>query len=243
MPMLPRAAVLNAIVLSCDSLSVSRILSGGVKHHTSRRVVRGTAKAIIGSSTTPMDSEPKGHVFIATTLDGKIAESDGSVEFLNEYQSSASNDMGFSAFLDSVDTILMGRKSFDKVVSFGEEMWAYGSKPVVVWTRSIESVVVPTWLELRGTVTCSCLGPKELFQDLKNRGVQTVYVDGGSTIQKFLAEGLIHSMDITTVPLVLGDGIALFSNQSSRISMRHIRTNAYDSGLVQSSYEIIPLSL
>lgn len=190
------------------------------------------------SSAAPTRSV-KGHVFIATTLDGKIAEDDGSVDFLNEYQASASDDMGFSAFMDSVDVILMGRKSFDTVVSFGEDMWAYGSKPVIVWTRSVDSVAIPTWLTTKGTVSCSDRCPKDLFQHLGRNGIHNVYIDGGTTIQRFLAEGLVHCMDITTVPFIMGSGISLFNDEFSRVQMRHIRTKAYENGLVQSRYEVI----
>jgi dihydrofolate reductase len=185
---------------------------------------------------------PKGLVFIATTLDGKIARSDGSVDFLDEYQNSASDDMGFSSFLDSVDALVMGRKSFDKVVSFGEEMWAYGPKPIYVWTRKVESVTIPSWLQVKGTVSPSSLSPRDLFDMLGRIGKENVYVDGGSTVREFLAEGLIQSLDIAVVPLILGPGIPLFVDHPSAktVPLRHIRTKAYENGITQSRYEVLP---
>jgi hypothetical protein len=62
-----------------------------------------------------------GSVFIATTLDGKIADLDGDVSFLDDYQSTAGSDMDFGDFLASVDVIVMGRKSCEKVLSFGKD--------------------------------------------------------------------------------------------------------------------------
>jgi len=68
----------------------------------------------------------KASVYIALTLDGYIAKTDGSVTFLDEYQTLASKsdgDMGFSDFLSTVDLLVMGRKTWDTVISFGEEVW------------------------------------------------------------------------------------------------------------------------
>ena len=80
-----------------------------------------------------MDVKMKASVYIATTVDGYIAQKDGSIDFLNQYQSSASDadgDMGFADFLNSVDLLIMGRKTFDQVISFGEDMWPYGNRQV-----------------------------------------------------------------------------------------------------------------
>ena len=183
----------------------------------------------------------KGSVFIATTLDGKIADPDGGVDFLNEFQEAPVGegddaDMGYSSFMASVDVIVMGRKSFDKVVSFGESLWAYGETPVVVWTRS-DSLPIPDYL--KDKVTVSSLPPNELMADLEKQGKTHAYIDGGTTIQTFLNEGMVHQMIITTVPLLLGPGINLFGDTCpAGIKVRHLNTKSYQNGLVQSTYEV-----
>jgi dihydrofolate reductase len=202
------------------------------------------------ASTTPVLAAmvPKGLVFIATTLDGKIARSDGSVDFLDEYQNSASNDdddamndMGFSSFLDSVDALVMGRNSFDKVVSFGEGMWVYQLKPIFVWTRNVESVSIPNWLQVKGTISPTSLSPRDLFDELGRMGNENVYVDGGTTVREFLDAGLIQAMTISVVPLLLGQGISLFLDHPSAktVPLRHVRTKVYENGITQSRYEVL----
>ena len=89
----------------------------------------------------------KASVYIAiNAVDGYIAEKNGSVDFLNEYQSSSSavdGDMGFADFLDTVDLLIMGRKTFDQVVSFGDDLWPYGDRQVWIWSRNPSSVKIP----------------------------------------------------------------------------------------------------
>ena len=84
----------------------------------------------------------KASVYIATSLDGFIARRDGSIDWLNEAHSlvPAGEDCGFQAFMDSVDTLIMGRKTYQQVLSFG--VWAYGQTPVIVLSRS--SIAFPS---------------------------------------------------------------------------------------------------
>lgn len=72
----------------------------------------------------------KSSVYIATTLDGFIATSDGSISFLEEFQNTSpqDGDLGFASFLSTVDLVIMGRKTWDQVVSFGEDAWPYGPR-------------------------------------------------------------------------------------------------------------------
>ena len=176
----------------------------------------------------------KGSVYIATTVDGKIADPTGDVGFLGEYQSSADGDMGFGDFLASVDVIIMGRKSFEKVVSFGEAAWPYGATEVVVWSRQGLHNIPE---HVKETVSWSNLSPRELFQELENSGRKHAYIDGGRTVQSFLQAHLIHSIIITQVPLILGPGIRLFSDDS-RCKLELEKSEAFSNGLVQNTYRV-----
>jgi riboflavin biosynthesis pyrimidine reductase len=80
--------------------------------------------------------------------------------------------------------------------------------------------------------------PYEIKKQLKARGFKHVYVDGGSTIQRFLAAGCIDRLVITHVPVLIGAGIALFGPVPRDIWLRHVETRSYRGGLVQSEYEI-----
>lgn len=183
----------------------------------------------------------KGSIFIALTIDGYIAGPDGDIEFLNQYYASVNpedGDMGFSDFMSSIDIIVMGRKSFDKVVSFGADMWAYGDTPVIVWTRNPDSVTIPAYCS--DTVSCSTLPPQELMLELFNKGHQHAYIDGGTTIREFLRADQIDELLLTRVPIVLGAGISLFEELDRRISLEHVSTSSFSNGVVTSKYRILP---
>ena len=79
--------------------------------------------------------------------------------------------------------------------------------------------------------------PAEIVAQLKARGFKHAYIDGGITIQRFLAAGLIDRLVITRVPVLIRAGIPLFGPVPRDISLRHVRTRCYNGGLVQSEYE------
>jgi dihydrofolate reductase len=81
--------------------------------------------------------------------------------------------------------------------------------------------------------------PPEIVSLLSARGIQHVYVDGGITVQRFLRAGLIQRLIITRVPVLIGDGIPLFGTLPRDVHLRHIATRHYQSGLVQSEYQVI----
>ncbi|HEY8469209.1 MAG TPA: dihydrofolate reductase family protein [Longimicrobiales bacterium] len=82
--------------------------------------------------------------------------------------------------------------------------------------------------------------PAEIVRQLSERGFTHVYVDGGKTIQGFLAEGLIQRMTITRLPVLIGRGIPLFGPVPHDVKRRHVETRTFASGLVQSTYEVVP---
>lgn len=173
-------------------------------------------------------------VFIATSLDGYIARKNGDLDWLDKANESVPNgeDCGFLTFMGTINVLIMGRKTYEKVMSFGQ--WPYGETKVIVLSRN--SVEIP--VELIGTVSCTSEPPAELCKRLKNEGSERLYIDGGVTIQSFLDEKLITDITITRVPVILGSGIALFKEFSHDIQLNHLGTTVYDFGFVQSKYEI-----
>ncbi len=170
----------------------------------------------------------KASVYVGTSLDGFIARRDGSIDWLNDAQSLVpeGEDCGYKAFMDSVDTLIMGRRTFEQVLTFGP--WHYGDTQVVVLSHN--PVTIPT--HLPDTVSYSSESPRALFERLSGQDVKHVYVDGGSTIQGFLAESLIDEITITSLPIALGDGIPLFGPMENDIKLTHVSTTAYDFGFV-----------
>ena len=131
-----------------------------------------------------------------------------------------------------MDVIVIGRKTFDVVLTFGQ--WPYGNKRVVVLSSrpldfsSIKDAAVEQMSD----------EPAEIAARLQARGFQHAYIDGGITIQRFLAAGAIHRLVVTRVPVLIGEGIPLFGPLPHDIILRHVETRTYRGGLVQSEYEI-----
>ena len=167
-------------------------------------------------------------VFIGTSVDGFIARKNDDLDFLPE----VCEPHGYTEFIASVDAIVIGRKSFEKVLTFGS--WPYGEKHVVVLSsRPVDLSVV------RGGVVEQTAGePAEIVAQLAARGIHNLYIDGGVTIQRFLRAGMIQRLIITRVPVLIGEGVPLFGALPHDVRLRHIATRHYPSGLVQSEYEV-----
>ncbi|AFY70244.1 bifunctional deaminase-reductase domain protein [Thalassoporum mexicanum PCC 7367] len=177
----------------------------------------------------------KASVFIATSLDGFIAREDGSIDWLNVANAVVpeGEDCGYASFMDSVDVLVMGRNSYEKVLSFGA--WPYQDKQVIV--LSSRALEIPN--DLSSNVVHSAETPAALHQRLANQGFKHIYIDGGITIQRFLAAGLIDDITITVIPMLIGQGKSLFGELEQDILLKHIKTKAYDFGFVQSTYELV----
>jgi dihydrofolate reductase len=196
--------------------------------------------SVRGLAASPIMTNLKGCINIATSVDGFIAGKDGGLDWLNNQPVVEGEDFGFSDFLKSIDVMIMGRNTFDVVAGFGKEAWAYGSLPIVVWTRNVDNVKVPEWLPDSVSVQ-SAASPLELWKDLETKEeYKRAYVDGGKTIQSFLNAGLIHHMTLTRIPILLGDGIPLFDGNSDakQRTLKHVSTQAYPNGFVISKYDI-----
>jgi dihydrofolate reductase len=169
-------------------------------------------------------------VFIGTSVDGFIARPNDDLDFLPP---GGGEPHGYSEFIASVDAIVIGRKTFEKVLTLGP--WPYGSKRVVV----LSSRPLDVSAAVGGVVEQMAGSPAGIVSQLAARGFQHLYIDGGITIQRFLREGLIQRLVITRVPVLIGQGIPLFGPLPHDVRLRHIATRHYSSGLVQSEYEIL----
>jgi dihydrofolate reductase len=169
-------------------------------------------------------------VFCGVSVDGFLARPDDTFDFL---EAGEQEPHGFKEFLDSVDVVVIGRRTFEVVLKLGH-LGLYGEKPMVVLsTRPLDFSSVKD-----GVVKQMSGEPAEIVTQLKARGFKHAYVDGGITIQRFLAAGLIDRLVITRVPVLIGTGIPLFGPVPHDISLRHVGTRSYKGGLAQSEYEI-----
>ncbi|MGI9276141.1 MAG: dihydrofolate reductase family protein [Endozoicomonas sp.] len=169
-------------------------------------------------------------VYIATSLDGYIADSDGGLDWLQTVPNPEHDDFGFAEFMAGIDALVMGRNTFDVVCGFGGE-WPY-PKPVFVLSSSLKEI--PAEYKDKAELVCGSL--KEVVESLRQRGFNNLYTDGGKTIQSFLQAGMIDEMIITRIPILLGGGIPLFGSLPEHMTFEHVGTKVLLDALVQSHY-------
>jgi dihydrofolate reductase len=167
-------------------------------------------------------------VFVGASVDGFIARPNHDLDFLPE----DCEPHGYDEFIASVDTLVIGRNTFEKVLTFGQ--WPYGQKRVVV----LSSSPVDLSAAAGGVVEQMGGAPADIVARLEASGARHAYIDGGITIQRFLYAGLIQRMTVTRVPVLIGQGIPLFGGLLHDVKLRHVATRTYPSGLVQSEYEL-----
>jgi dihydrofolate reductase len=170
-------------------------------------------------------------VFVGASVDGFIARTDGALDFLDV---GGNEPHGYDEFIATVDTIVMGRKTFETVLGFG--VWPYAERRVVVLSSRPVDLSLPTGRG--GRVEQMAGPPAEIVSTLSAGGARHVYVDGGLTVQGFLRAGLVDRLVVSRVPVLIGSGIPLFGALPADIRLRHVATKAFRGGLVQSEYEI-----
>lgn len=173
-------------------------------------------------------------VYIAASVDGFIARPDGDIDWLMrpEYATDEMHGLSYEAFISTVDTLVMGRHSFEKVLTF--DPWPYEKMPVVV--LSSRALAVPA--QLQNKVRVMNQDPVSLVSQLAAEGKQHLYIDGGQTIQRFLQAGLLNELTITYIPLLLGEGLPLFGVLGQEISLRLLAATPSPNGFVQVRYAV-----
>lgn len=183
-------------------------------------------------------------VYIATSLDGFIAREDGGLDWLlnrdertgdadaaaSAADEAAGEDFGYTAFMASVDALVMGRNTYALVQTF--PAWPYGDTPVIVLSGTWSSLPA----DAPATVSLRAGTPQDLVDDLAAAGLSHIYLDGGQTIQGFLRAGLVDQLIITRIPVLIGQGIPLFGPLPHDVPLRHMETRTFPNGFVQSRY-------
>lgn len=168
-------------------------------------------------------------VFVGASVDGFIARANGALDWLPE----DCEPHGYDEFMASVDTLVIGRKTLETVLTFAD--WPYGVKRVVALSsRPLDLSAA------KGVVEQMAGAPTEIVARLAAGGAQHLYVDGGITIQRFLRAGLVQRLVVTRVPILIGEGIPLFGSVPRDVRLRHVTTRHYPSGLVQTEYHVLP---
>lgn len=175
--------------------------------------------------------KPKNSVFIATSIDGFIADKNGNIDFLNSIPNPDQQDMGFVEFTSKIDALVMGRTTFETVCGFGG-IWPYQQHVYVLSNTLTE---VPDDFKDKASVVN---GPiLQVVEKIHQNGHLRLYIDGGSTIQSFLKEDLIDELIISTIPIILGGGHPLFSELNTPLNFEFIETKTFLNQITQTKYQ------
>jgi len=169
-------------------------------------------------------------VFIATSLDGYIADRHGNIDWLHDIPNPDGEDMGFVAIQERVNALLMGRTTYETVLSFGVE-WPY-QKPVFVLSSRIKEVPE----ELTGKVFIVSGEIQEVLNQIRQQGYHTLYVDGGRTIRSLMELELIDELMVSAIPIVLGGGTPLYPQLEIPQRFELVKSTIYLNAIVQSHY-------
>ena len=170
-------------------------------------------------------------LYIASSLDGFIASEDGSVDWLESVEEpDPEEDYGYQELFERVDTVLMGRKTYEQILGFGE--WPYESKRCIVFTREPLA-----YSDERVEFVDE---PAAFLGNLLDDGSAATWLVGGSeTASYLLKEGLIRHMIITMLPIVLGGGIHLFQGLEREFRLKLLEMKSYPNSFIQLHYELL----
>ena len=167
--------------------------------------------------------------YLASSLDGCIANGEGDVSWLDDLDI-AMEDTGYDEFYATVDGLVMGRKTYEMISSFGS--WPYGDKPVWICTSNKIEPMEGCNLQ-RGTT------PEEVVKYANEMGIKHLWLVGGGTLaSSFLQHKLLTDISISLMPIILGSGINLFGQLPNTVLLKEERSKFYDSGFRQLEYSI-----
>ena len=175
----------------------------------------------------------KNSVFIATSIDGYIADKNGGLDWLHSIPCPENMDMGYIEFTSRIDALVMGRTTFETVCGFGID-WPY-KQPVFVLSNTLEQI--PEDFKDKAFLVKGVL--TDIIDQIHKKGYSQLYIDGGATIQGFLKEDLIDEMIITIIPILLGGGTSLFSKLPKELEFECTSSKVYLKKIVQNHFKRI----
>ncbi len=172
----------------------------------------------------------KNIVYIATSLDGYIADRDGGLDWLHSIPNPDHSDFGWAEFMAGVDALVMGRTTFETVCGFDCD-WPY-NKPVFVLSNTLTEI--PENYQDKAELVSGAL--PEIINTLNKRGFENLYIDGGKTVQSFLTEDLIDDLIITQIPVLLGGGSRLFSDLPAHQAYELVNSEVLLGAMIKNHY-------
>ena len=168
-------------------------------------------------------------LYIASSVDGYIAKEDGSVDWLSMVDGSGS-DYGYFAFYDSVDALIMGSKTYEQILGFGD--WPYAGKPSYVFTHQTLRT------ERKDVIFTQGQEPERVISEMEAQGYKRIWLVGGAEIiASFIQCDLIDEYIISIIPIILGAGIPLFKSPTPEVKLEVLESKLYSSGLLHLHYK------
>lgn len=169
-------------------------------------------------------------LFIAMSLDGYIAKPNDDLNFLKLVEKEG-EDYGYAEFMAKIDTIIIGRRTYDYVVKeIGASHYDNGKRDVYVITRT-ERPKLGRTIFYTGNIT-------ELVDRLKSESGKNIYCDGGAeVINELLKYNLIDEFIISVIPVLLGNGTRLFKDERAEQILEFIEAKIFETGLTQLHYK------
>jgi len=166
-------------------------------------------------------------VYIAMSLDGFIAKENGDIEFLSMVEKEG-EDYGYHDFIKTVDTVIVGRKTYDKIISLVHN-FPHQDKESYIITR--------TKRPDQGNIIFYNEDLQSLIEKLKSKEGKNIYCDGGAEIiHELLQINQVDEFYISIIPVLLGSGIHLFKDSGPGLKLKLKRSITFESGLVQLHY-------
>jgi dihydrofolate reductase len=167
-------------------------------------------------------------VYIACSLDGYIAKPNDDLSFLSMVEQEG-QDYGYSVFISTVDTVLVGRKTYD---------WMLKHAPAYVHADKESYIITRTPRPAEGHTNFYTGDLKALVVRLKEKEGKNIFVDGGAeVIHTLLKDNLIDEFYISIIPILLGEGVRLFKEGFAEQHLQLIRATSFEKGLVQLYYK------
>lgn len=167
-------------------------------------------------------------LYISMSLDGYIATSNDAIDFLSIVEQKG-EDYGYKKFISTIDTVIIGRKTFDKVKELGFE-YPHIDKEVYILTRTAKPSI--------GNFKFYTDDLHELVDRLKKQPGKNIYCDGGAEIANTLMKhNLVDEFVISVIPILLGDGIKLFNKGRPQLKLQLLSIKQFSKGLVQMHYK------
>ena len=169
-------------------------------------------------------------LYIASSIDGYIAYSDGGLDWLSEYPITPESNYGYDTFFDSIDSVIMGGRTFRDILNI-DGVYPYKDKLSYIITRNKNSQTVTTNVQFLSDNII------EIIASLKEQQGKDIWLVGGGEISSMLLDSnLVDEMIITYIPKILGDGIPLLPKMKVEPKWKWLNSRSYDNGVLSISY-------